>query len=210
MGGRRRVKEPASGPPRIGPFDRWQTLLAAVVAALASIVVAVITTWDGGNGGPPLARQTPETPILTISTLSEQPEPPPPTARRYVFIGTAHLRSGESIFVLARAATPPAAPRKGLGGTAVAGIASREGDIRRPLDRQLAPGDASDRGELDRCDHLRARAVPPVSGEPSSSPTRGPGAPGPLEKLAVAGPCASEVRAAIAITTASSSRPACI
>jgi hypothetical protein len=112
MGGKRRVREPASRPPRLGPFDRWQTLLAAVVAALASIVVAVITTRDGGDGGSLLAPrtpETPETPVLTISAVSEQPEPPPPTARRYVFMGTAHLDSGERVVVLVRAATPSAA-----------------------------------------------------------------------------------------------------
>lgn len=210
MGGRRRVKEPASGPPRIGPFDRWQTLLAAVVAALASIVVAVITTWDGGNGGPRLARQTPETPIFTISTLSEQPEPPPPTARRYVFIGTAHLRSGESIFVLARAATPPAAARK---------VSEEPPWLVSPPAKVTSEGIWTVSWLLATPPIAASWTAviiygpalyPPVTGDPSSPPPPGPGAYGPLEKLARAGPCSSEVVVAIAITTAGSTRPACI
>jgi hypothetical protein len=100
-------------------LERWQALLAAAVAAVASIVVALVgLLHDGGSSphsqpttvGPQPTSLSPQptslspqpTTVVAITSWSEQTLPPPP-GRRYVFEGVArNLPSGRSlIFVVA-------------------------------------------------------------------------------------------------------------
>jgi len=96
-------------------LERWQVLLAAAVAAVASVVVALLGHWDGGGPSPTPSASSSESPsaspspsgsksqtVVAITSWSERPLPPPP-GKRYVFAGIArNLPSGQSlIFVIA-------------------------------------------------------------------------------------------------------------
>lgn len=81
---------------RWGRLERWQVLLAAVIAAVASIIVALVSLLPhGGSTGTSSVS-------LAITGLSEQSSPPPP-GRLYMWSGTIRdLPSDASIFVIAK------------------------------------------------------------------------------------------------------------
>jgi hypothetical protein len=89
-------------------FERWQVLLAAVVAAIASIAVALInlipggSTGGGGTGVTSASTSSASTPqvVIAITGLLEEAHPPPP-GRQYVWTGTVRGEpSGSSVFVI--------------------------------------------------------------------------------------------------------------
>ena len=72
-------------------LERWQVLLAAAVAAIASIAVALINLIPSG---------TPATASIAITGLLEQPYPPPP-GRLYLWTGTVHDQPASAeVFVI--------------------------------------------------------------------------------------------------------------
>jgi hypothetical protein len=89
-------------------FERWQVLLASVVAALATVVVALISLVPRGSPAGidatvpqvsiPSASASPVS--IAITGLLEQPHPPPP-GRLYVWTGTVRgLPDYASVFVI--------------------------------------------------------------------------------------------------------------
>jgi hypothetical protein len=83
-------------------LERWQVLLAAIIAAVASIAVALISVLLGGSPGTTRGVQSAgssQTSIslvrLSITGLSEQTHPPPP-GRMYVWTGTVSGQSPSS------------------------------------------------------------------------------------------------------------------
>lgn len=72
-------------------LERWQLLLAAAVAAIASIAVALINLIPSGS---------PSAPSVDITGLVEQSFPPPP-GRLYLWTGTVHDQpSGAEVFII--------------------------------------------------------------------------------------------------------------
>jgi hypothetical protein len=72
-------------------LERWQVLLAAAVAAIASIIVALINLIPGGSS---------QAASIAITGLIEQPYPPPP-GRLYLWTGTVHDQPpGAEVFVI--------------------------------------------------------------------------------------------------------------
>jgi hypothetical protein len=98
------------GGPRL---ERWQTLLAAVVAGAATIVVAVISLMggngsDGGSPSSPSQSQTSQSQPLSLSFTSwtEKPATPLP-GKQYIFLGRVFgLPSGWAVFVVVAAPGP--------------------------------------------------------------------------------------------------------
>jgi hypothetical protein len=97
-------------------LERWQTLLAAGIAAVASIVVAIIGFADddsesSAEGQPTESSSSTSSPNgsggdpeVAITSWEQSPMPPPP-GQRYVFKGFARNLSEEGssyIFVVAR------------------------------------------------------------------------------------------------------------
>jgi hypothetical protein len=100
---------PRSRSKRWRRLERWQVLLAAIIAAIASIVVAFVSLLPGGgpapgDGSAPVSSTaiTPAPVSLAITSEFEQSHPPPP-GRLYMWSGTVrHLPADASIFVIAR------------------------------------------------------------------------------------------------------------
>src|SRR5262245_52454098 len=94
-------------------LERWQIVLAALVAAVATIIGAVLARPSSGK---PAGPQRGGRVSVTITGLSEHPYPPPP-GRLYRWSGTArNLMAGASIFVIAKEpAGQAAAATKGEG-----------------------------------------------------------------------------------------------
>jgi hypothetical protein len=81
-------------------LERWQVLLAAVVAAVASIVVALISLSPGGPAQVSVTTTSPASPSLAITSELEQSHPPPP-GRLYMWSGTVrNIPTAASIFVI--------------------------------------------------------------------------------------------------------------
>ncbi len=89
-------------------LERWQVLLAAVVAAVASIVVVLIGPLNGGStpinpptSPPPISATTSPAPLsIAITSEFEEPHSPPP-GRLYMWSGTVrNLPTNASIFVI--------------------------------------------------------------------------------------------------------------
>jgi len=72
-------------------LERWQILLAAAVAAVASIAVALINLIPSGS---------PPAPSVDITDLAQQPYPPPP-GQLYLWTGTVHDQPASAeVFVI--------------------------------------------------------------------------------------------------------------
>jgi hypothetical protein len=72
-------------------LERWQILLAAAVAAIASIAVALINLIPSGSPPPP---------SVDITGLTQQPYPPPP-GQLFLWTGTVHGQpSGAEVFII--------------------------------------------------------------------------------------------------------------
>lgn len=94
-------------------LERWQVLLAAIVAGLATLVTALVSLLGGGPRGvtaqPPLAAASSpsagtEAPRVSVAItgLHEQPFPPPP-GRSYTWSGTVRNEPrNSSILVIAK------------------------------------------------------------------------------------------------------------
>jgi hypothetical protein len=98
-------------------LERWQVLLAAVVAAVASIIVALVNLPSGQSAGSPhptpslmeSSSSSGNLPVIAITGLSEQPSSPPPS-RRYTWDGTErNLPSDAAVFVIGKLSTTAAA-----------------------------------------------------------------------------------------------------
>lgn len=106
-------------------LERWQVLLAAAIAAVASIIVALIGVPHGGSTGvsttppsvsPGVSAATPSGSgslpkiSVVITSLSEQSVPPPP-GRLYVWSGTVlNQPTGSSIYIIAKRPGAPQTP----------------------------------------------------------------------------------------------------
>jgi hypothetical protein len=74
-------------------LERWQILLAAAVAAIASIAVALINLIPSESPPPP-------PPSVDITGLTQQPYPPPP-GQLFLWTGTVTGQpSGSSVYVI--------------------------------------------------------------------------------------------------------------
>ena len=83
-------------------LERWQVLLAAVVAAVASIIVALVSLPHSGSTGTSSISSGTTSVSLAITGLSEQSSPPPP-GRLYMWSGTIRdLPPDALIFVIAK------------------------------------------------------------------------------------------------------------
>lgn len=74
-------------------LERWQVLLAAAVAAIASIAVALINLTPSGS---------PPAPSVDITGLTQQSYPPPP-GQLFLWTGTVHGQPATaSVFIIDR------------------------------------------------------------------------------------------------------------
>jgi hypothetical protein len=107
------------------PLERWQTLLAALVAAVASIIVAFVSVQQNSSPSPdpttlpvPISSILPSStipkklasgPIIGIRSWTERPTPPPP-GKRYTFKGIVNNKPDRAfIVVLAQQQPSPSA-----------------------------------------------------------------------------------------------------
>lgn len=87
-------------------LHRWQTLLAAIIAAIATIVVALITAHGRPTSGGPSRPPARLWPTVSIASFSETPLPPPP-GESISFYGTVDYYGitggdGAKIYVIVR------------------------------------------------------------------------------------------------------------
>jgi hypothetical protein len=97
-------------------LERWQVLLAAVVAAVASIIVTLVSLPNGQPNVPPPPTPSPSESssssnplVVAITGLSEQPSAPPPS-RRYRWNDIERNLPGDAlVFVIGKLSSATAA-----------------------------------------------------------------------------------------------------